>query len=208
SAVCVSVVRPIWPSVPALLNAMSKRPKVATVLSTSAFTSASRVTSVLTKSAFPPAFSIAWTTACPSFSRRPATTTFAPAFASATAAALPMPEVPPVTTATLFSSDVFILIPFVANFIFSFCPRLHAVDTSCIALFRKSRKSYDALVVIGFCDKLPIMELRHLRYFAAVAQHLNYSEASRRLHVAQPAISQTILDLEDELGVKLLLRNK
>src|SRR2546426_10453443 len=52
------------------------------------------------------------------------------------------------------------------------------------------------------------MELRHLRYFAAVAQYLNYSEASRRLHVAQPAISQTVLDLEDELGVKLLLRTK
>lgn len=52
------------------------------------------------------------------------------------------------------------------------------------------------------------MELRHLRYFAAVAQYLNYSEASRRLHVAQPAISQTILDLENELGVKLLLRTK
>src|SRR5947209_18349612 len=77
-----------------------------------------------------------------------------------------------------------------------------------IALFRKSRKSYDALVVIGFCDKLPTMELRHLRYFSAVAQYLNYSEASRRLHVAQPAISQTVLDLEDELGVKLLLRTK
>jgi DNA-binding transcriptional LysR family regulator len=52
------------------------------------------------------------------------------------------------------------------------------------------------------------MELRHLRYFAAVARHLNYSEASRRLHVAQPAISQTILDLEGELEVKLLLRTK
>ena len=52
------------------------------------------------------------------------------------------------------------------------------------------------------------MELRHLRYFAAVARHSNYSEASRRLHVAQPAISQTILDLEDELEVKLLLRTK
>jgi len=52
------------------------------------------------------------------------------------------------------------------------------------------------------------MELRHLRYFAAVAQYLNYSEASRRLHVAQPAISQTILDLEDELSVRLLLRTK
>src|SRR5438067_10786282 len=65
------------------------------------------------------------------------------------------------------------------------------------------------LVVIVFRDKLsPPMELRHLRYFAAVAQYLNYSEASRRLRVAQPAISQTILDLEAELGVKLLLRSK
>src|SRR6201993_4154222 len=51
------------------------------------------------------------------------------------------------------------------------------------------------------------MELRHFRYFAAVAQHLNYSEASRRLHVAQPAISQTILDLEEEIGAKLFLRS-
>jgi DNA-binding transcriptional LysR family regulator len=50
------------------------------------------------------------------------------------------------------------------------------------------------------------MELRHFRYFIAVASNLNFSEASRRLHVAQPAISQTILDLEDELGTKLLLR--
>ena len=51
------------------------------------------------------------------------------------------------------------------------------------------------------------MELRHFRYFAAVAQHLNYSEASRRLRVAQPAISQTILDLEEEIGAKLFLRS-
>jgi len=53
---------------------------------------------------------------------------------------------------------------------------------------------------------MTFMELRHLRYFIAVASNLNFSEASRRLHVAQPAISQTILDLENELGVKLLLR--
>ncbi len=52
------------------------------------------------------------------------------------------------------------------------------------------------------------MELRHLRYFTAVAENLNFSEASRRIHVAQPAISQTILDLEDELGVRLLVRDR
>jgi DNA-binding transcriptional LysR family regulator len=50
------------------------------------------------------------------------------------------------------------------------------------------------------------MELRHFRYFSAVARYLGYSEASRRLHVAQPAISQTILDLEEEIGAKLFLR--
>ena len=52
------------------------------------------------------------------------------------------------------------------------------------------------------------MELRHLRYFTAVAEHLNYSEAARRLHVAQPAVSQTVLDLEEELGLPLLLRDR
>ena len=52
------------------------------------------------------------------------------------------------------------------------------------------------------------MELRHLRYFTAVAEHLNFSEASRRIHVAQPAISQTILDLEEEIGVRLLVRDR
>src|SRR5258708_8916834 len=52
------------------------------------------------------------------------------------------------------------------------------------------------------------MELRHLRYFIAVAKNLNFSEASRRLHVAQAAISQTVLDLEDDLGTKLLVRTR
>ena len=52
------------------------------------------------------------------------------------------------------------------------------------------------------------MELRHLRYFTAVAENLNFSEASRRIHVAQPAISQTILDLEEKLGVPLLVRDR
>jgi DNA-binding transcriptional LysR family regulator len=52
------------------------------------------------------------------------------------------------------------------------------------------------------------MELRHLRYFTAVVQWKGYREASRRLHVAQPAISQTVADLERELGLQLFSRAK
>ena len=51
------------------------------------------------------------------------------------------------------------------------------------------------------------MELRRLRYFTAV-QWKGYREASRSLHVAQPAMSQTVADLEDELGLKLFSRAK
>jgi DNA-binding transcriptional LysR family regulator len=51
------------------------------------------------------------------------------------------------------------------------------------------------------------MELRHLRYFTAIVQWKGYREASRRLYVAQPSISQAVADLEDELGIKLFLRD-
>jgi len=50
------------------------------------------------------------------------------------------------------------------------------------------------------------MELRHLRYFTAVVECKGYREASRRLHIAQPSISEAVSDLEHELGLKLFLR--
>ena len=52
------------------------------------------------------------------------------------------------------------------------------------------------------------MELRHLRYFKAVAELLNFSRAAEQMRVAQPALSRQIRALEDELGTRLLDRHR
>ncbi|MEB3100090.1 LysR family transcriptional regulator [Ferviditalea candida] len=52
------------------------------------------------------------------------------------------------------------------------------------------------------------MDIRQLRYFISVAEHLNFTEAAKQLFVAQPAVSQQIANLEKQMGVQLFIRDK
>lgn len=52
------------------------------------------------------------------------------------------------------------------------------------------------------------MELRHLRYFAVVAEELTFARAAERLNVSRPPLSQQVRQLEVDLGIKLFVRTK
>jgi DNA-binding transcriptional LysR family regulator len=51
------------------------------------------------------------------------------------------------------------------------------------------------------------MELRHLRYFVAVAEELSFTKAAQKLRLAQPSLTRQVRNLEEETGVRLLDRS-
>src|ERR1700678_4190410 len=154
------------------------------------------------------------TSALPTSSRRPATTTFAPFLAKATAAARPIPVSPPVTnTIGMLMIDSSISLRAEPQ---KPLPRrsLSTHRRLSVALVVKDLGTHCAAeedflgLAPYFVGMRQGLELRHLRYFVAVAEEGSLTvPAERRLHTAQPSLSRQIRDLEHEVGVELLVRS-
>jgi DNA-binding transcriptional LysR family regulator len=70
-----------------------------------------------------------------------------------------------------------------------------------------SRRLANNIAVVFEGDIVTDVELRHLRYFVTVAEQLSFRRAAERLHLSHPTLTKQINDLENELGLKLFIRN-
>jgi DNA-binding transcriptional LysR family regulator len=81
-----------------------------------------------------------------------------------------------------------------------------------MGLFIRNRQMANAmflvLLILLVIPTVSFVELRHLRYFAAVAAHGSFSRAANQLHLTQPALSRQVKSLEEEIGIALIVRGQ
>src|SRR5258707_9654357 len=91
---------------------------------------------------------------------------------------------------------------------FCFSSKLRTFPKLFIKRLKLANAVFFGLLILLVIPNVQSMELRHLRYFAAVAAHGSFSRATSQLHLTQPALSRQVKGLEDEIGVALIVRGQ
>src|SRR5258708_537502 len=92
--------------------------------------------------------------------------------------------------------------------VFCFSSTLQTFPKLFIKTLKLANAVFLGLLILLVIPNVQSMELRHLRYFAAVAALGSFSRAANQLHLTQPALSRQVKGLEDEIGVALIVRGQ